>query len=312
VTTARIKFLLNSTLYGTGIGCLTYFATHFIPWKGDQSILVCLHTRAISAVTTRLELPEGMIQNLLGVAFYLAGYVAFSVFGAALGFVVGSCRATPPETNAADSEQEAARESFRNVGLSLPDRSAPVARIRAQFSWLQSFGQYVLMGLLSSVGIFMFSLALLGPAPLNLAPLLGSAVVGYAVYASTKNDYGWVELEGTTLRARHLYTRQLVERSIADIAELQTILFPVQSPGHVIAAMWLGRVRAILIRFRDGRTTLQIVRADPAMTNALELMEAVVARMKELGPIKREMINVDGIPLVRRIYWRNERAHSRT
>ncbi len=126
-------------------------------------------------------------------------------------------------------------------------------------------------------------------------PLVG---FGYIVYRATGNVYAWIELDGDTLRAKHLYTRRVVERTIGEIEELRTLVF------NTLEALLLGRIRRITIRFRDWRTPLAVSRADPAMTNAKELIEAVVYRMSEYGEIDTEIAIWMGKPFIRRIYWK--------
>jgi hypothetical protein len=41
------------------------------------------------------------------------------------------------------------------------------------------------------------------------------------------------------------------------------------------------------------------------MTNAKELIEAIVYRMAEKAAITAEIVNLEGKPLVRRIYWKS-------
>jgi hypothetical protein len=66
----------------------------------------------------------------------------------------------------------------------------------------------------------------------------------------------------------------------------------------------LGRVRRILIHFQDRRAPLQISCIDPKMSNAQEIIEAIVYRMSEIGEVEAEMIEYKGKPLVRRIRWK--------
>ncbi len=132
------------------------------------------------------------------------------------------------------------------------------------------------------------------------APLAG---FGYIVYRATRNDYAWVELDGETLRAKHLYTGRVVERSIEEVEDLLTLVFQVRTAASLIT-VWLGRVRGIMIRFHDQRTPLQVCRADPAMKNAKELIEAIIYRMSEKGEVDAEVINLEGKPLIRRIQWK--------
>jgi hypothetical protein len=129
---------------------------------------------------------------------------------------------------------------------------------------------------------------------------------GAVLLLATHNDYGWVELDGQQLRAQHLYTRQIVERSIHEIESLGTMVLQVRRLETVITEKLLGRVKGVEIRFRDRRTPLRIMRADPAMTNAQALIEAVLYRMSETGPLEAEVVNFAGQPLVRNIHWKGE------
>ena len=126
------------------------------------------------------------------------------------------------------------------------------------------------------------------------------------MFLATHNDYRWVELDGITLRAKHLYTGRVIERSIGDIAGLRTIVYEVRTHAIVITEHLLGRVRGIEVRFRDGLTPLRINRADPAMTNAHELIEAIVYRITEFGEVDAEVVEFAGHPLVRSIHWKGE------
>jgi hypothetical protein len=64
-----------------------------------------------------------------------------------------------------------------------------------------------------------------------------------------------------------------------------------------------------MIRFHDQCTPLQVCRADPAMKNSKELMEAIIYRMSEKGEVDAEVIDLEGNPLIRRIHWKwNDRV----
>ncbi|MGH7170805.1 MAG: hypothetical protein ACRELG_11040 [Gemmataceae bacterium] len=152
------------------------------------------------------------------------------------------------------------------------------------------------MGLLSALSL---------PFPVN-ALASATALAGFSciIYFATRNDYAWVELDGEKLRARHLYTRRVVERSIGEIEDLLSLVFQVRGTIARINEAWLGRVRGIEIRFRDKRTPFRVNRADPAMKNAKELIEAIVSRMSEKGEVDAEIIDFEGKPLIRRIHWK--------
>lgn len=197
-------------------------------------------------------------------------------------------------------------DPFRDFGLLPPDAAVPPAGpIRAHFSWARIAGQYLATGIMSFFGIAMGLLfAVAFPFPWGiLAAALPLSGFGYLVRRATRDDYAWVELDGQTLRAKHLYTARVVERSIAEIDDLLTMVFQVRKIETILTEAWLGRVRGFVIRFADGRTPLQVCRTDPKMTNAKALMDGIVLRMSERGEIDAEVIEFDGSPLVRRIFW---------
>jgi hypothetical protein len=109
------------------------------------------------------------------------------------------------------------------------------------------------------------------------------------------------------VRAKYLYTRLFVERSIAEIDFLLTLLIEPGKPLETfIAEGLLGRVRGVEIRFRDNRTPLRVYRADPRMTNAKEFIEAVIYRMSQKGDLDVDVISSGGKPLIRRILWKRQ------
>lgn len=197
-------------------------------------------------------------------------------------------------------------EVFHEFGI-IPDRvEPPPPLVRAYFSTGHIIGQYIATGLLMLFGLglaalFTFTL----PFPINL--LAAPAALGLfatGAWFVGRNDYAWVELDGNTLRARHLYTGQTHERSIAEIDHLQTLVFQVQNLATTLVNAWLGRVRGIMIHFRDRRRPLLVSRVDPKMTNAQQLMEAIVYRMSQHAEIDAEIVTLRGSPLVKRIYWK--------
>ena len=194
---------------------------------------------------------------------------------------------------------------FRDFGILPYGQAAPLDKIRSYLPWGHVVGQYIATGLMSAFGLGMavlFGLTL--PFPINLiaapAPLL---LFGFLVYLVTRNDYAWVELDGDILRAKHLYTRRIVERPIADIEDLLTLVIQIHTLAVALTNAWLGRIRGVEIRFCDKRTPLRISRTDPGMKNAKELAEALIYRMWQHGPVDAEIINMNGKPLVRRIFW---------
>ena len=197
-------------------------------------------------------------------------------------------------------------DPFRDFGIALESLAPPADRIRAAFSPLTRLGQYLFsfifsVGGLATVAVFAIGLRF----PMNLlAAGAMLAALAYVIFRVTQHDYAWVELDGHSLRAKHLYTGRVVLRSIDEIEDLLTMVFLRRSLTTRITDAWIGRVRAIRIRFQDARTPLVVCRADPKMTNAKELIEAIAYRMAERRAIDAEIIDLEGRPLVRRIYWK--------
>ena len=198
--------------------------------------------------------------------------------------------------------------TFRDFGIIPDDLPPPAETIHCYFSATRVFGQYLATFLVVAVG---FGLAVLYAfaMPLRLSLLsCPAALAGFGVfiYLATRNDYGRIELQGSMFRAKHLYTGHILEHAIGDIESLTTMVNVVRRAEAVIHEKLLGRVRGIEIRFRNQQTPLRVMRSDPAMTNARELIEAIVYRMRQVREIDYEVVDFAGKPLLRRIFWKGE------
>jgi hypothetical protein len=202
--------------------------------------------------------------------------------------------------------------AFRNFGIHPDDLPPPPESVRTFISLGRAIGQYVFTALVALVGLGIFA-AFLIFAPTWMA-VLGCATTltafGVLIYFVTRHDSGSIELEGTTLTATHLYTGHAIRRSLSDIECVRTIYLRSHSVHALIAQKLLGRVKGVEIRFRGENTKLRILRSDPAMANAQEMVEAILARMAQIGPLDAEVGDVEGQPLVRSIVWRGERPPS--
>jgi hypothetical protein len=198
---------------------------------------------------------------------------------------------------------------FRDFGILPDDLPPPPETVRCFFSTGRVVGQYIGTAIVSLLGIgFAVLFAFTMSSPLNwLAAAASLMGFGAFVYLATHHDRRWVELEGDTIRAKHLYTGRVIERSVAEIESLGTLVAPVADISTLVVERLLGRIKGIEIRFRDRRTPLRIMRADPAMTNASAFIEAVLYRMSRVAEIEAETILLDGKPLVRNIHWKGEK-----
>ncbi len=198
--------------------------------------------------------------------------------------------------------------SFRDFGILPAELAPPPAQVRSFLSPGRIFGQFLGSAIVAAFAAgFMLLFLLTMPPALGLLGAAAALAAGAAVlYLACRNDYRWVELEGETLRAKHLYTGIVVERSVREIECLGTMVYLTTSLETAVIEKLLGRVKGIEIRFRDGRTPLRVLRSDPAMTNAKELIEAVLYRMATVGELDGEVINFEGAPLVRVIHWNGE------
>ena len=199
-------------------------------------------------------------------------------------------------------------DPFRDFGILPPDTAPKTMPVRSYFSGGRVFGQYLATGLVASLGAgIAVLLSLFMEPPLNI--LGGSASLGafgVFIFLMTRNDRRWVELDGTTVRARHLYTGRIIERSVGDIESLNTVFYPVANAAVLLVEKMWGRIKGIEIRFRDRRTPLAIMRSDPAMTNAKELIEAVMARMQQQGELDIDVIELDGSPIIKQVRRKGE------
>lgn len=199
----------------------------------------------------------------------------------------------------------AAEPDFRDYGLH-PDMAAAAAprdRVRCYLSTARVVGQWLSTLLILAVvfGLaFVFGRFL--PSPINVVAVgswLLPAMIG--VRWVLKRSYGSVELDGDRLTLQHLYTRSTVERSVDEIDRITAIAMSGGEASAAITNKMLGRIRAYDVHFRDDKTPLRISRADPAMTNARELLEGIVQRMLRHAELEVEVVPFEGRPYVKSI-----------
>ncbi len=151
------------------------------------------------------------------------------------------------------------KTTFRDFGVLPGNAQPPDGVVRCFVSPGKIAGQYFGTALVASVGIALVVLfAWVMPWPLN-ALAASAAAAGFAalIFLATHNDYRWVELDGPIIRAKHLYTRRIIERTITEIESLWTMVHQLRSLETVVVETLLGRIKGIEIQFEDRRTPLR-------------------------------------------------------
>ncbi len=164
-------------------------------------------------------------------------------------------------------------------------------KIRAFFTTGRAVGQFIGTAVMLAIGIAMLVfINRFTPAPPLQMRLIASAsaFVAFAsiIFQAVRLDHRWVELDGDKIRARHLYTAGVSEWSIAEI--------------RGIAAR--GR-KGTEILFKNRRRPIRVTYFDPAMTNADDLIRAVVERMGKHKAVIAEFFDPDEKTRIRFAYW---------
>src|SRR5262249_60124746 len=126
---------------------------------------------------------------------------------------------------------------FRDHGLLPEGLAPPPQRLRCYLPGGHVVGQFIGTGIMLSLGVGLGLLFLLTlPAPVNVVSAAGAVVLfGCLVYLVTRRDYAWVELEGDTIRAKHLYSRRVLQRSAAGGGGPLTLVSPTRAPAPPLA-----------------------------------------------------------------------------
>jgi hypothetical protein len=199
-------------------------------------------------------------------------------------------------------------DAFRDFGILPEEMQSPTGKVRAFLSPGRIAGQYLGTAIVVGIGLLAMGLsAWFLPAPLNyLGALAQIAGWGVFAYLATRNDFDWVELDGEMLRAHHLYTGRILERKVQEIERLVTVVHHGGTAEGAVIQHLLGRIKGMEIKFRDKRTPLKVLRSDPAMTNAMELLQAILFRMSEIDELDADIGEQGGRPFVRNVHWKHE------
>lgn len=195
-------------------------------------------------------------------------------------------------------------ELLRTYGI-LPERSAPRrGLIRSSLTRGNIIGQWIAFALFG-VGPILLGLLLLIVVPVFSVRLgLGMFFCGLGLilgFLIARDVNEWVELEGDTLRWKHLFTRRVHERRISEIEQVVTLTLAIRTVAVRITEGIFGRIKGFEFRFPGMKQGVRVFRADPAMTNIRELLEGIVSQMYQHGEVIPEIIDLDGLPLVRRL-----------
>lgn len=194
---------------------------------------------------------------------------------------------------------------FRDTGVWPFELQPPQEqRIRAYLNGGRMLLQYVILVIILLVVGMFFVGSFYTLWPLSIFAALATLIsLTIWLLVVCRNDYHWIELEHDTLRAKRLFWGGEVVRPLNEVIALDTLYHEVSTTETLIAEKLLGRVRGIEIRFLDNRTPLRVMRADPAMTNAEALIQAIAYRMSLLHPLQCEALLLEGKPFVKQIGW---------
>jgi hypothetical protein len=98
--------------------------------------------------------------------------------------------------------------TFHEFGILPDDLQPPAGKVRAILSSGRATGQYIATLVILTFGALLvwFTQWLL-PSPLDWFGCVATLLATFAfVYLGTHRDYRWIELDGETIRAKHLYT----------------------------------------------------------------------------------------------------------
>ncbi len=203
-----------------------------------------------------------------------------------------------------------AAEMVRNFGILPADQPLPTGKVRSTMKTGTVVGQYIFTGLLCGFiglgGLIPLCIGIFGDLKMeNRIICIAFGVFGLCAVAFIasflRHDNHWVELDGDRLRFKRLYTRATFERPVTDINDILTEVLMIKTVAARIVEKRQGRIRAFSFRFHDMPRGIKVFR--PEMTNVPELVSAVIATMSKYGQVVPEVIDMEGTPMVRRIYW---------
>lgn len=200
---------------------------------------------------------------------------------------------------------------IRNFGILPADQPIPTGKVRSEMKTGTIIGQYafsvIFLGSFGLAGLVLLAVGIFANITFESRGIcigLGvffSCATAFIASLALAHDYQWVELDGETLRAKHLYSRRVSERPVKEINDILTEVIMIKTLAVRIVEKRSGRIRAFAFRFHDLPKGIKIFR--PEMTNVAELVSAVIGAMSRHGPVEPEIINMEGSPMVRRVHW---------
>ena len=109
-------------------------------------------------------------------------------------------------------------DAFRDFGILPRTSPPPPERVRASYPWEHVIGQCLVNGVMVAAAVVLAWLnATIGSFSKKLVTIpLPLVFFGVIIYFRNRHDFVWIELDGKIIRAKHLFTRRVMERRIED------------------------------------------------------------------------------------------------
>ena len=176
--------------------------------------------------------------------------------------------------------------------------------VRSRLTTGNIIGQWIAV-VLFGVGPVLLGLLLLMVVPVWQVRLgLGGFFCTFGLFIGffiARDVNEWVEIDGDKLRWKHLFTRRINECRVGEIEEIVTLTLALRTLAVRIAESIFGRIKGFEFRLAGRKSPVRVFRADPAMTNVRQLIEAAVTKMYDHGEVVPEIIDFEGAPLIRRL-----------
>jgi hypothetical protein len=198
-------------------------------------------------------------------------------------------------------------ETLRMYGIQPRRTPLPSGPIRSRLTTGNIIGQWIAF-VLFGIGPVLLGLLLLAVVPVWQVRLgLGGFFSAFGLFLGffiARDVNEWVEIDGDTLRWKHLFTRQVHERRIGEVEAIVTLTLAMRTLAVRVVEGIFGRIKGFEFRLSGEKSGVRVFRADPPMTNARELVEAAVTKLYDYGEVDPEIVDLEGTPLIRRLTLR--------